>query len=261
VDALLAALLTSYVPRLSGQLEGLPPEAVEAAAAAFADAAEGLEAAGRGVMAAVADSLTERSVVVLKQVRCSQHPLTPSAFPLGPPLLRLLRPQTALGWPPSMPLQPKLKFFLPARGPAPDHPPTQPHPLTLCPAAAARHRGDFPHDGAGAPHPPLPLRVDDPDAPAAVCAGVRCAAERVVNQCCIVVQLFSRFVCSQGAAEAPCWPGQRWRCGGRHAGAARQCRSMCGARAWSVGSRWSVGCPPAVHTRMRLPRRATRRRS
>ena len=68
VDVLLSSLLSTFVPQLSALLAELPPEAAEATASAFSEGAERLEAAGAAVMGAVAESLTEKSVVVLKQV-------------------------------------------------------------------------------------------------------------------------------------------------------------------------------------------------
>ncbi|KAL4420915.1 hypothetical protein ABPG77_001256 [Micractinium sp. CCAP 211/92] len=69
IDSLLAAVLSTFVPQLSALLAELPAETGEAVASAFAEAAEQLEAAGGALMEAVADSLTEKSVVVLKQLR------------------------------------------------------------------------------------------------------------------------------------------------------------------------------------------------
>ncbi|KAL4854271.1 Conserved oligomeric Golgi complex subunit 2 [Chlorella vulgaris] len=69
VDELLAGLLSSFVPQLSALLLPMPPVAGEAVAAAFADAAERLEGAAAGVMAAAGDCLTEESVDALKQLR------------------------------------------------------------------------------------------------------------------------------------------------------------------------------------------------
>ncbi|EFN56656.1 hypothetical protein CHLNCDRAFT_57543 [Chlorella variabilis] len=69
VDVLLSSLLSTFVPQLSALLAELPPEAAEATASAFSEGAERLEAAGAAVMGAVAESLTEKSVVVLKQLR------------------------------------------------------------------------------------------------------------------------------------------------------------------------------------------------
>ncbi|KAL4443325.1 hypothetical protein ABPG75_011062 [Micractinium tetrahymenae] len=69
IDSLLAALLSSFVPQLSALLAGLPAEAAEAVASSFGEASEQLEAAGQALMGAVAETLTEKSVVVLKQLR------------------------------------------------------------------------------------------------------------------------------------------------------------------------------------------------
>lgn len=73
VDSLLGAVLSTFVPQLSALLAGLPAEAGEAVASAFAETAEQLEAAGKALMGAVAEALTEKSVVVLKQVCASRQ--------------------------------------------------------------------------------------------------------------------------------------------------------------------------------------------
>ena len=68
VDALQSAVLTSFVPRLAALVAPAGEAAGEAVAAAFAEACEQLERAGGLVLEAVAAALTEKSVVVLKQV-------------------------------------------------------------------------------------------------------------------------------------------------------------------------------------------------
>ena len=68
VDALLAALLSTFVPQLAALLGSMGQEVGEAVAGAFGEAAEQLEGAGAALMGAVADSLVDKSVVVLKQV-------------------------------------------------------------------------------------------------------------------------------------------------------------------------------------------------
>lgn len=68
VDSLLASLLSTFVPQLAALLGSMGQEVGEAVAGAFGEAAEQLEAAGGALMGAVADSLVDKSVVVLKQV-------------------------------------------------------------------------------------------------------------------------------------------------------------------------------------------------
>lgn len=108
IDSLLAAVLTAFVPQLSALLTGLPAEAGEAVASAFAEASEQLQAAGGALMGAVAETLTERSVVVLKQLRgiVATFRMTSRAPPSRPshyvsmilaPLNQFLQGETASG--------------------------------------------------------------------------------------------------------------------------------------------------------------------
>ena len=68
IDSLCEGLLSAYIPQLSQRLGGQGAEAAEAVASAFSEAAEQLEGAGGALMGAVAESLVDKSVVVLKQV-------------------------------------------------------------------------------------------------------------------------------------------------------------------------------------------------
>ncbi|PSC75738.1 conserved oligomeric Golgi complex subunit 2 [Micractinium conductrix] len=69
IDSLCEGLLSAYIPQLSQRLGGQGAEAAEAVASAFSEAAEQLEGAGGALMGAVAESLVDKSVVVLKQLR------------------------------------------------------------------------------------------------------------------------------------------------------------------------------------------------
>lgn len=178
IDSLLAAVLSTFVPQLSALLAGLPAETGEAVASAFAEAAEQLEAAGGALMEAVAESLTEKSVVVLKQVRSGRGELI-SGRPLHlqPSFscqLRMICPARFLPTGCKHFVQDSVHNSVVANW-SDTHTlamrRSSPHPSPCTFRAAARHRGHFPHDEPRAAEPAEPLRIHDPRAAASVPAG------------------------------------------------------------------------------------------
>ncbi|PRW51049.1 conserved oligomeric Golgi complex subunit 2 [Chlorella sorokiniana] len=108
VDTLLAALLSNFVPQLAALLGSMGQEVGEAVAGAFGEAAEELEGAGAALMGAVAASLVDKSVVVLKQLRgiVATFRMTARALPTRPshyvsmilaPLHQFLQAEVASG--------------------------------------------------------------------------------------------------------------------------------------------------------------------
>ncbi len=167
VDALLAALLSSFVPRLAELLGGMGQEVGEAVAGAFGEAAEELDGAGAALMGAVADSLVDKSVVVLKQVNGSWRVcMTGTVLGVNGHCGNLTEAGVTASTVQCGELAPSvLTHCLSA---------CKPHRCTLLSSlAAARHCGHVPHDGTRAAHPPLALRVHDPGAAAPVPPGVQ----------------------------------------------------------------------------------------